>query len=198
MITEAGFELVGQMMIGLPDSTLEDEIATARFIVDSGAIAARIYPTVVFYDTELCEMSEKGKYIPLDLDDAINRSAEVLEIFVDNGIDVIRIGLCASENLSSNEKYYAGPNHSALGEMVVGALYYNKVKDLLADNDISAGEVLRISVAKGCTSKMIGQNKRNKIRLIREYGLADLIVSEDENLCDYEVMIKQERKRECT
>ena len=66
MIVNAGLDLVGQMMIGLPGSTLEDELQTARFIVKSGAKGARIYPTVVFYDTELCEMSRRGEYTPLD------------------------------------------------------------------------------------------------------------------------------------
>ena len=42
MIVENGFELVGQMMIGLPGSDLESEIRTARFIVSSGAGGARI------------------------------------------------------------------------------------------------------------------------------------------------------------
>ena len=198
MIVEAGFDLVGQMMIGLPGSTLNDEIETAKFIVNSGAKGARIYPTVVFYDTELCQMSQSGEYEPLNIDDAVERSARVLEIFIDNEIDVIRIGLCASENLNSDDKYYAGPNHAALGEMVVGALYYNKVVNILNAYDHLNTTVLRVKVAKGCTSKMIGQNKRNKLRLIREFGLADMIVTEDENLYGYEVIINQERKRECT
>ena len=37
LIVERGISLIGQMMIGLPGSTLEDEIATAEFIVNSGA-----------------------------------------------------------------------------------------------------------------------------------------------------------------
>ena len=198
MIVDAGFNLVGQMMIGLPGSSLENELETARFIVDVGATGARIYPTVVFYDTELCEMAESGEYAPLKLEDAVARSAKVLEIFVTNNVDVIRIGLCSSENLSSEEKYYAGPNHSALGEMVEGELYYNTIKRMLDVELPSSDTNLLVSVAKGCISKTVGQNKRNKLRLIREYGLADLIVTENDNLSGYEVMIKQERKRKCT
>ena len=99
LIVERGFTLVGQMMIGLPGSTPEDEIKTARFIIDSGASSARIYPTVVFRDTELCQMSEYGNYIPITLSEATERSAIILEMLLDSGVDVIRIGLCASENL---------------------------------------------------------------------------------------------------
>lgn len=198
MIKERGFSLVGQMMIGLPGSSIEDEIETARFIVDVCANGARIYPTVVFYDTELHKMSECGKYKPLEIDDAIMRSAKVLEIFVDNKVEVIRIGLCSSENLTSDEKYYAGPNHPALGEMVESALFYNKIKRFL-ETDISCkGKSLKVYVAKGCISKIIGQKKLNKNRLLHEFGLAGLKVVEDDNLSGYELMIEQERKRECT
>ena len=60
MIKERGFSLIGQMMIGLPLSDTQSEIATAEKICDMGADGARIYPTVVFSDTELCDMMENS------------------------------------------------------------------------------------------------------------------------------------------
>ena len=198
LIVKHGFKLVGQMMIGLPGSTLEDEIKTAEFIINSGASGARIYPTVVFRDTELCEMAKCGEYVPLDVKDAVERTAKVLEIFNSSGIDVIRIGLCASENLTSDDKYYAGPNHPALGELVESELYYNKIISCL-DSDIQhTNMILQVSVARGCLSKAIGQKKYNKHRLISKFGLADVKFKEDESLSGYELKIKEERKRECT
>lgn len=198
LIVERGFNLVGQMMIGLPGSTLDDEIETARFIIESGAVGARIYPTVVFRDTELCDMSKRGEYSPIGLQEAIERSAVILEMFHSNGIHVIRIGLCASENLSDEEKYYAGPNHPALGEMIEAALFYNRISRSLDKRHSYIGEALRIYVAPGCLSKAIGQKKSNKERLIREYGFKDVKFKEDNRLSGYELMIEEERKRECT
>lgn len=198
MIVERGFRLVGQMMIGLPGSTLEAEIETAHFIVNSGAIGARIYPTVVFYDTELCEMSEKGQYMPIELQDAVERSAKVLEIFRNSNVDVIRIGLCSSDNLFDEKKYYAGPNHPAIGEMVESTVFYNRITDLIKKEKSYADTVLKVFVAKGCLSKAIGQKKTNKSQLIQKYGFADVKIAEDENLYGYQVKIEEERKRECT
>ena len=198
MLVERGFTIVGQMMIGLPGSMLEDEISTARFIVESGAKGARIYPTVVFHGTELCMMSSVGEYLPLELSDAVERSARVLEIFLDAGVDVIRIGLCASENLADAEKYYAGPNHPALGEMVESAMIYNKIAGKLSSDRSYDGVTLKVSVAKGCLSKAIGQKKTNKSRLIQEYGFADVKITEDPSLIGYQFKIEEERKRECT
>ena len=197
MIVEHGFDLVGQMMIGLPGSTLESELETANFIIKHGAKGARIYPTVVFYGTELCEMSLCGEYTPISLDDAITRSAYVLEVFLDHGVDVIRIGLCASENLANDEKYYAGPNHPALGELVENAVYYNKIKRCLDETPHNAS-TLFVRVARGCLSKAIGQKKSNTSRLIAEYGFSEVKFKEDDSLSAYELKIEEERKRECT
>ena len=198
LIVEYGFNLVGQMMIGLPGATLTDEIETARFIVDSGATGARIYPTVVFHDTELCQMSKDGEYTPVELNEAVERSARVLDIFIEKGVQVIRIGLCSSDNLTDDEKYYAGPNHPAIGEMVESAMYYNKIVGCLDKGKRYSGINLKISVAKGCLSKAIGQKRSNKERLLREYGIAEVKFKEDESLSGYELKIEEERKRECT
>ena len=197
LLVKRGFTLIGQMMIGLPGACEDSEIETARFIVNHGAKGARIYPTVVFYGTELCEMAREGEYSPISLDEAVERSAKVLEIFKDNGVDVIRIGLCASENLTSDEKYYAGPNHPALGEMVESAVYYNKIVTRL-ECDAHTGATLYVYVAKGCLSKAIGQKKSNIDKLMRNFGFSAVKIREDASLVGDELILEEERKRECT
>ena len=104
LIKDYGFDLVGQMMIGLPGSGIEDEIETARFIVNSKASGARIYPTVVFKNTELCDMSALGIYTPISIDDAVKRASMALDIFIKAGIPVIRIGLCAQQRAAAHRQ----------------------------------------------------------------------------------------------
>lgn len=169
LIVKSGFELVGQMMIGLPSSDIDDELETARFIASCGAVGARIYPTVVFRDTELCYMLENGSYEPLTLDDTVRRSAAAFGVFVEAGVRVIRIGLQSSENLSDPDSYVAGPNHSALGELVIGEYFYNKILNIISENNISESENITVCVSIGSLSKAIGQNKRNKLRLSAKY-----------------------------
>ena len=190
MIVEFGFELVGQMMVGLPGSTLKSELETARFIVDSGAVAARIYPTVVFRDTELCAMAECGAYTPLSLPEAVSRSAEVLKLFRDSGVNVIRIGLCASENLSSDNTYYAGPNHAALGELVENEYYHKLIEEEINkffDGDAS-GEIT-VFVSRGSLSKAIGQRKSNIIRFNREYPKLIIRIFEDDTVPEHKARL---------
>ena len=179
LIRERGIDLVGQMMIGLPGGSLENELATARKICDMGATGARIYPTVVFYDTELANMAERGEYRPIDLDDAVYRSKEVLKILLEHGVECIRIGLCASDNLFDEEKVMGGANHAALGELVIGELYFDEMQDLLSLYGESAvGKNAVFSVPRGDMSKAIGQNRKNKQRLIEKFKLHSLTVKE--------------------
>jgi histone acetyltransferase (RNA polymerase elongator complex component) len=100
MIKKRGFSLIGQMMIGLPQSSVEKEVYTAGKICEMCADGARIYPTVVFYDTELCAMMQDGKYTALTNEEAVERTKEALKIFVENDVPCIRVGLQSGENLT--------------------------------------------------------------------------------------------------
>ena len=167
MLLDAGYEVVGQTMIGLPGSTPQSEIATAQRLCKIGVQAARIYPTVVFADTDLCAMMQAGSYLPLSLDGAIDRSAEVLRIFEQHGVQVIRIGLCASENLTDPTTAVAGANHPALGELVRSRLYYRNLRKLLSG---AQAPVQRVYIPKRELSVAIGQHRQNLLRLREEFG----------------------------
>ena len=181
LIKSAGYSLVGQMMIGLPGGNLENEVATAKKICEMGADGARIYPTVTFYDTELAHMAERGEYEMLSLEDAIFRSKEVLKVFNSAGVECIRIGLCASDNLSDGEKVMGGANHPALGELVMGELYYDEMREFFIKVSRGAsivGKNIKLLVPTGRLSMAIGQKGRNRDRLLREFGMKSLKISE--------------------
>lgn len=179
LIKARGLTLGGQMMIGLPGSTEEDEIETAKFIVRSGAREARIYPTVVFRDTELCSMAEHGDYKPLTVDEAVRRSTSALKILRDGGVRVLRIGLCSSDNLSSDETYFAGPNAPAIGEMCEGELIYRRI---LAETETAdKGGRLNIRVPAGSMSRAVGYKRGNYLRL-KEIFLGGVNIKEDPDL----------------
>ena len=171
MIVDAGYSLIGQMMIGLPESTLEDELYTARKICDMGAAGARIYPTVVFHGTELAEMVRKGEYPMLSVDDAVERSKEALKIFESRGVECIRIGLCASDNLGDASHVMGGANHPSLGELVMGEAYFDRMcadADRLIKSAQGEGAIC-FYVPRGELSKAIGQRGKNKKRLEDRY-----------------------------
>ena len=198
LITEAGITLVGQMMIGLPGATIETELETARFIINEGAVAARVYPTVVFRDTELCSMSVCGSYTPLSLDEAVERTAKVVSLLRRSDVKVIRVGLCSSDNLSAEDTYFAGPNHPALGELVENRIYYDVISDKLKEISLDSETVVEIYIPRGALSKAVGQKKRNKFLLIESFGIKDAVFIESDVLSSEEILIVKRKENKCT
>ncbi len=180
LIKERGFELVGQMMIGLPMSDGESEIETAKLICALGASETRIYPIVILKNTHLVNMVESGEYIPLSEEELVNRSASVLEIFRKNGVKVLRIGLHSGTELNSGEEIACGYYHPAMGELVEGELYYRELEKLISE--LEAPKRVTVTVPKGSLSKAIGQNGRNRVRLTEKFGLTALKFKEGKEL----------------
>lgn len=176
MLLEAGYDVVGQMMIGLPGSTGQSEVRTAQMLCELGVHAARVYPTVVFADTELCRMMQSGAYTPLSTEQAVRRSAEVLDVFERHGVPVIRIGLCASDNLTDPACAVAGANHPAMGELVRSELYYKKLRELLCG---AQAPVQTIYIPARELSVAIGQHRQNLLRLREEFGASLRLVAAD-------------------
>ncbi|MBQ7336343.1 MAG: radical SAM protein [Clostridia bacterium] len=168
-VVDAGFLLTGQMMIGLPDSTPQSEIETAEKICALGATSVRIYPTVVFYDTPLCEMAQSGAYTPLTLAEAVVRSAAVLRVFEAHGVPCIRIGLCATDALTSPQAVYAGPNHPALGELVWSELRYEMLLEAVTLAG-ACGKRVTLRVPEREVSRVVGQHRCNLTRLLEACG----------------------------
>lgn len=182
LLREAGFSVVGQMMVGLPASTREDEIKTAREICELGCSASRIYPTVVLCGTRLEKMSKLGEYEPLGVDEAVSRSADVLEVFDNAGVECLRVGLCDSELLHSDDHYSAGPAHPAMGELVRGELWRRQITSALKERDVF-GKTVVIAVPRGALSAAVGQKKINRTEYERITG-SRVIIKENAALAE--------------
>ncbi len=171
LIIKHGMTFGGQMMIGLPSSREEDEVLTAQMIASLGAKEARIYPTLVFSGTELCDMTANGVYSPLSVDEAVHRSANALEVFLSHGIKILRIGLCESEGLTRDGNFHSGPYHPAMGELVFGEVYYRRLAEEIKRKHIKRGASVDLAVAFGQTSKLIGHKGCNRERLFCDFNI---------------------------
>ncbi|MBQ3099908.1 MAG: radical SAM protein [Clostridia bacterium] len=191
LIRESGcFELVGQMMVSLPFSTPDDDRNTAKEIVTLGADKARIYPTMVFASTPLEEMLNSGIYSSPDLDSSVSLCADIFEIFTEASVEVIRIGLAESDGLHDQKGISAGAYHPAMGELVIGE-YYRRIIDRKLKHigkDILSGKNITVYAPIGSTSKVIGQNGRNKRYIYNEYNVKSVKVIENPDILLYNVL----------
>lgn len=195
LVKEYGFNLVGQMMTGLPRSTPELEVMTAEEICKLDADGARIYPTMVFGKTRLEEMMNSGEYTPPSLEDAVSRTAGAYRVFLKNGVTVLRIGLHSGESLYSEDGITGGSYHPAMGELVAGEVYKQLIEDELNGKNLYKAEVT-VSVAEGYLSKAIGQNGRNREYFIKKYSLRKLKIQEEKRIKPFscEVMIENDKE----
>lgn len=186
LIRSYGFELGLQMMTGMYGSSDEKDIASAEKIIALKPDTVRIYPTVVIEGTELAELYRSGEYTPPTLESAVELCAGLLPMFEDKGIRVIRLGLHSGGDVEGN--FVAGMYHPAFRELCESKIYFQNAVKMLDGKE--KGEKILV-VARGCTSKMVGQRKAN-LDLLKEMGF-DCIVKEKDGLCKYEVEIGEVR-----
>lgn len=175
LIKSFGFDLILQMMTGLPGDTDESCIETTEKIIELKPDGVRIYPTVIVKDTVLCDMWQAGTYREHTVEDAVRVCSKIVPLFQDAGIPIIRMGLNPTEDLSNGDAL-GGAYHPALGELVHSRIMLNKARTLLTG--IPAGSRVTLGVNQSNVSKMIGQHRCNVTSLISEFKLAKLKINE--------------------
>ena len=173
LIKQAGFELILQMMTGLPGDTDESCIETAKKIIALKPDGVRIYPTVIVRDTALYDMWQNGEYPEHTVEDAVRVCAKITELFDAVGIPIIRMGLNPTEDLSGGDAA-GGAYHPALGELVRSRIMLNRAIELLRDVKPDSSVVLGVN--KSDVSKMTGQHRCNSLALTQMYKLKALKV----------------------
>lgn len=171
LIKAAGFQLILQMMTGLPGDTEEKSLETARALIALAPDGVRVYPTVIVRDTALFDLWRAGLYKEHSVEDAVSVCARLLPLFEAAGIPVIRLGLNPTEALSSGAAA-GGAYHPALGELVKSRLMYDKARALLVG--VPAGSQVTIGVNPARISQMTGQHRENIKRLTAELDLKEL------------------------
>jgi len=158
LIKGYGFSLGLQMMTGLYGDSADGAIETAQKFIEIHPDTVRIYPTVVLKDTYLAKLYDEGVYKPFGVDETVSLCAKLLNMFEENDIKVIRVGLHDQAGLKEN--FIAGAYHAALGELIMGEQMFLKAIEVLNARNLSAGEVC-FAVNPSTLSQMIGQKKRN-------------------------------------
>ncbi|MBP5270361.1 MAG: radical SAM protein [Clostridia bacterium] len=188
-VLEAGLDCVGQMMVGLPLSTPENERKTAEDICSFGCSGARIYPTVVFRHTRLEAMAKSGEYRPIGNREAASRCADLIAIFDARGVKLLRVGLCASENLASPDEVFAGASHPAIGEMSMSEVFFRRECEAIEKAGLAGAREITFFVSPGSVSKAVGQKRDNIRRLCEKYGTSRVKILEKSDLIGYNITI---------
>lgn len=182
LIKQYNFSLGLQMMVGLYGDNKERLYKTTEKIIRYNPDTVRIYPTVIIKDTLLEKLFNQNKYKPLSLSQAVELTSEIMEKFMEKNINMIRVGLHASDLLEQD--MIAGPYHPAFRDLCEGEIYYKKCLELLKNKNQS--EVI-LGVNNKCVSKLVGQNKIN-IEKLKKLGYK-VKIKQIESLKPFDVVL---------
>ena len=179
-----GFRLGVQMMVGLPESTTIDEINTAKELIKLKPKMVRIYPVLVIKNTPLEKELEKGTYKPLTVVQAVEVCKEIVRLFHDKNIDIIRIGLQPTDEISEpgseKSEVVAGPYHPAFRQLVESAMWYDSIVGKIKRLNVKVKEV-EVTVNPVDANNVIGHKKENVKNLKELYDL-NLVLKQDSKM----------------
>ena len=179
-----GFRLGVQMMVGLPESTTIDEINTAKELIKLKPKMVRIYPVLVIKNTPLEKELEKGTYKPLTLVQAVEVCKEIVRLFHNKNIDIIRIGLQPTDEISEpgseKSEVVAGPYHPAFRQLVESAMWYDSIVGKIKRLNVKVKEV-EVKVNPVDANNVIGHKKENVKNLKELYDL-NLVLKQDSKM----------------
>lgn len=168
-VVSHGFRLTGQMMTGMYSASPESELETARAIVSSGASSSRIYPTVVFRDTGLEALVKSGEFVPLTLEESIERTLAVYRIFKEADVRVLRIGLCSTDGVRGDDS--VSVYDEAMGERILSRDRRDVLERQLEALDFKKGDTVELSVPKREISTSVGFKRENREYLENKFGI---------------------------
>ncbi|MBD9159649.1 MAG: radical SAM protein [Clostridiales bacterium] len=179
-----GFRLGVQMMVGLPESTTIDEINTAKELIKLKPKMVRIYPVLVIKNTPLEKELEKGTYKPLTVVQAVEVCKEIVRLFHNKNIDIIRIGLQPTDEISEpgseKSEVVAGPYHPAFRQLVESAMWYDAIVGKIKRLNVKVKEV-EVTVNPVDANNVIGHKKENVKNLKELYDL-NLVLKQDSKM----------------
>ncbi|CAM2077260.1 radical SAM protein [Clostridium saudiense] len=168
LIKEAGFTLGHQIMPGLPGDSFEIDIETTKKSIEMKPDICRIYPSLVIKDTPMEDMYNRGDYVPYSLDEAVYISGEMLKLYNEAKIKVIRIGLQPTDTITTGKDIVDGPFHPAFRELVEGHLICEtldkkcpKEKDIIVE--INEKDISKLYTNKKQYFKRFLDNRDGKV-----------------------------------
>lgn len=181
LIRKYRFNLGHQMMIGLPESTVQDDLNTARDLIKLKPKMVRIYPVLVIRGTELEKEYNEGNYEPLTVNQAVERCKELCYLFGKKKIDIIRIGLQSTDTICSptnnGSEVVAGPYHETFRQLVESSIYYDTIIQKIKKINTKAKEIT-ITVNPQNVNNVVGY-KRENIEKIKEMYDLDVEIKQD-------------------
>lgn len=182
LIRRKHFILGHQMMVGLPESTKLDEINTTKSLIKLKPKIVRIYPVLVIKGTKLEEEYRNNEYIPLTVNQAVERCKEIVTLFNKKNIRVIRIGLQNTNTIDepghNESEVVAGPYHPAFRQLVESSMWYDSVVEEIKQFNTKV-KLVQVRANPVNINNIIGHKKENIEKLNQIYDVEVKVVADE-------------------
>ncbi len=177
LIREFDFRLGLQLMVGLYGSDYEKDMQTAKLVSMLKPDEARIYPVITLKNTYLAELYQSEDYTPYALEETVPLVADIMQLFMKDGIEILKVGLHSSSELE--DSIVAGPYHQSFRELCESEIFYRNILKEISDINFDK-KSFSVFVNPKDVSKAIGQ-KRNNIDRFKQNRIL-IKVREDKNV----------------
>lgn len=182
LIRRKHFILGHQMMVGLPESTKLEEINTTKSLIKLKPKIVRIYPVLVIKGTKLEEEYRNNEYIPLTVNQAVERCKEIVTLFNKKNIRVIRIGLQNTNTIDepghNESEVVAGPYHPAFRQLVESSMWYDSVVEEIKQFNTKV-KLVQVRANPVNINNIIGHKKENIEKLNQIYDVEVKVVADE-------------------
>lgn len=191
LLKEYSFKIGVQVMVGLPGDHEDSLLESTKKVVQLSPDFARIYPLMVLKGSLMEHWYSQGRYHPLGLEESIRLVKGMVQMFKAAKIDVIRIGLQASDMMEDESMVLAGPWHPAFGHLVFSALFYDRVCNKIDQSpDLLKSEKLVVTVHPRSVSQLRGDKNINLKKLGERYPSLKFSIRPDATMIAEQVDIK--------
>ena len=175
LIKKYNIRLGHQIMIGLPNSTMETEIYTIKECLKLKPTQLRIYPVYVIEDSELYDMYNSREYTPLSIAEAVKRCVAVVKECQSENVAIIRLGLQSTSEITSSNSNIFGPVCDNFAEYVISAIIREHIEKYLKKDQ---NEDIIVHVPRKYVSVTVGPKKINKIYFENKYNVRYIVKGE--------------------
>jgi len=178
LLKKYSFKIGVQVMVGLPGDSESSLFHSTHKLAQLAPDFARIYPLMVLQGSLMAQWHQKGLYQPLSLEKSVKLVKTMYQIFQAASINVIRMGLQASDMMEDQSMVIAGPWHPAFGHLVFSQIFYDMICKKIDNSPalLKAGHLI-LNVHPRSESRLRGDKNNNLKKLKLRYPRIDFLVN---------------------
>ncbi len=170
-----GINWAYQVMPGLPSENFREFYESCDYyFTNYPPEYIRIYPLIVFKDTELEKLYRAGLFVPLNLEESIDCVKAIYLLAHKNKIEILKIGIHPEKSVFEN--YIAGPLNGHLKELVKGSIIVDWINDHIDENT----KCVEINILSKFQSWLRGEGCA-VLKPISDLGINYKIISSESN-----------------